>query len=97
MNWLAWWCVFLTAGYLISNHVVLPLYCQPLRHYWLQWYDPTGGTCPIDEANFYLVVGIINLIGDIFILLVPVPSVWRLQMPRGQKIAVSLIFLLGGL
>jgi hypothetical protein len=97
MTWLAWWCVFLTTGYLITNHVVLPLYCKPLSYYWLQWYEPGSGHCPINEAKFYLWVGIINMFGDICILAVPIPALSKLQMPRGRKIAMYFIFFLGGL
>lgn len=97
MTWLAWWCAFITTGYLVANHVVLPLYCKPLSYYWTQWHDLDGGYCPVDEGNFYLGVGIINMIGDFCILLVPIPAVWKLQMPRGQKIAILFIFLLGSL
>lgn len=47
--------------------------------------------------KFYLGVGIINLFGDICILTVPISSVVRLRLARTQKIAISLIFLLGSL
>lgn len=97
MTWLAWGCLFVTIGYLIANHVVLPLYCEPLPYYWLQFYDDAEGHCPVNEAKFYLGVGIINMFGDIAILSIPIPSVMKLQMPKGQKIAVLFIFLLGGL
>lgn len=97
MTWLAWCCVFITTGYLITNHIVLPLYCKPLSYYWSQFYKGSTGYCPVDEAKFYLGVGIINMFGDLCILAVPAPAVWRLQMPRAQKIAISFIFLLGGL
>ncbi|PGG99229.1 hypothetical protein AJ79_08621 [Helicocarpus griseus UAMH5409] len=55
----------------------------------------SGGYCHVNKGNFYLGVGNVNLISDISILIVPAPAVWRLQMPRGQKIAVLFIFLLG--
>jgi hypothetical protein len=48
-------------------------------------------------SKFYLGVGIINLFGDICILTVPISSVIRLRLARTQKIAISLIFLLGSL
>ncbi|PSN65116.1 hypothetical protein BS50DRAFT_51628 [Corynespora cassiicola Philippines] len=94
MSWLGWWCVFLTTGYLITNHIVLPLYTRPLSYYWNQWYGAEG-VILVNEAKFYLGVGIINLFGDICILAVPVRSVWKLQMNLTQKIAVLFMFLLG--
>jgi hypothetical protein len=48
-------------------------------------------------SKFYLGVGVINLFGDICILTVPVSSVMKLKLARTQKIAISLIFLLGSL
>ncbi|KAJ8117308.1 hypothetical protein OPT61_g1460 [Boeremia exigua] len=60
----------------------------------IRWYG-TDGVVQVDEAKFYLGVGIINLFGDICILTVPVSSVINLRLARNQKIAISLIFLLG--
>jgi len=94
MTWMGWFCVALTAGYLITNHIVLPLYTKPLDYYWNQWYGHEG-VVQINEAKFYLGVGVINLFGDICILTVPVSSVMKLKLARTQKIAISLIFLLG--
>lgn len=113
MSWLGWFCVGLTTGYLITNHIVLPLYTRPLHYYWDQWYGGKGEVL-VDEAKvrrqinsakakgadlrqFYLGIGIINLFGDVCILTVPVSSVLRLNMERAQKIAICLTFLLGSL
>ena len=112
MTWMGWFCVALTAGYLITNHIVLPLYTKPLDYYWNQWYGHEGvvqineakvsaiATFPhlvLMESKFYLGVGVINLFGDICILTVPVSRVMKLKLARTQKIAISLIFLLGSL
>jgi hypothetical protein len=94
MTWLAWWCVFLTTGYLITNHIVLPLYTKPLHYYWNQWYGAKG-VVQVDEAKFYLGIGIINLFGDICILAVPVRNVLKLHMDKTQKGLVLFMFLLG--
>ena len=50
LSWLAWFCIVLTTGYLITNHVVLPLYTAPIDYYWNQWYG-TKGMIQINEAN----------------------------------------------
>ncbi|OAL05468.1 hypothetical protein IQ06DRAFT_212384 [Phaeosphaeriaceae sp. SRC1lsM3a] len=94
LSWLGYCCVGITTGYLITNHVVLPLYTRPLSFYWNQWYGAKG-VILVDEAKFYLGVGVINLFGDICILAVPISSVIKLQMERTQKIAICLVFLLG--
>ncbi|KAF2016342.1 hypothetical protein BU24DRAFT_441549 [Aaosphaeria arxii CBS 175.79] len=94
MSWMGWWCVFLTTGYLIANHIVLPLYTKPLSYYWDQWYGAEG-VLQVDEAKFYLGIGITNLIGDICILMVPVRNVWMLNMTKTAKVAVFFMFGLG--
>jgi hypothetical protein len=37
-------------GYLITNHVVLPLYTVPIDFYWNQWYGAQGRV-QINEAK----------------------------------------------
>ena len=39
--------------------------------------------------------GVSDIATDLFVLATSVPSVWRLQMPRTQKIVLTVIFLLG--
>lgn len=51
MTWLGWWCVMLTTGYLITNHIVLPLYTRPISYYWDQWYPNSKGVVLVDEAK----------------------------------------------
>ncbi|KAH7384199.1 hypothetical protein DE146DRAFT_636332 [Phaeosphaeria sp. MPI-PUGE-AT-0046c] len=94
LSWLGYCCVGITTGYLITNHIVLPLYTRPLSFYWNQWYGAEG-VILVDEAKFYLGVGIINLFGDICILSIPISSAMKLQMEHAQKIAICLVFLLG--
>ncbi|KAF1938069.1 hypothetical protein EJ02DRAFT_426064 [Clathrospora elynae] len=94
LTWLGWFCIALTTGYLITNHIVVLLYTRPLHYYWNQWYGGQG-VILVDEAKYYLGVGIINLFGDICILMIPISSVLKLQMERTQKIAICFMFLLG--
>ncbi len=48
--------------------------CRPMDYYWRQYTDPTAeGTC-IDAPLFYFCNGIIGLVIDVAILLVPTPT-----------------------
>ena len=38
-----------------------------------------------------------NTVLDVAVLVLPMPIIWRLQIPRKQKIVISGIFLLGSL
>ena len=41
------------------------------------------------------VQGIFNIVSDLFLLILPVPVVWRLQMPQKKKWGVCAIFATG--
>lgn len=97
-TWSIYVCAFLSIGYTISVSTTISLACVPTSFFWTQWVDPlSGGYCRINLYNFYLWNGVANLFTDVIILCVPIPVVWKLQMPRPQKFAICGIFLLGGL
>ncbi|KAK4198522.1 integral membrane protein [Triangularia verruculosa] len=54
----------------------------------------TGGYC-VDNINWLLGSSIPNIIQDIMILFLPVHEIWKLHLPRPQKIGISAVFLLG--
>ncbi|KAH6683060.1 hypothetical protein B0J14DRAFT_137725 [Halenospora varia] len=75
------WCVNLTV-------------CAPVAYY----YDKTiiGGHCK-NQVISGMANGALSLLGDIFILCLPIPMIWGLQVNMRRKIALCGIFLLGGL
>ncbi|KAI1524486.1 hypothetical protein PtrSN002B_007319 [Pyrenophora tritici-repentis] len=50
LNWLGWFSIVITVLYLITNHIVVPLYTRPLNFYWNQWYGGTG-VVQVNEAK----------------------------------------------
>ncbi|ROW14766.1 hypothetical protein VPNG_03832 [Cytospora leucostoma] len=68
------------------------LLCRPLAYTW----DKTipGGVCG-NSTESYLSVAILNLILDIALVILPMPVLWRLQMPVEKKVAVNAILALG--
>ena len=67
--------------------------CVPISALW----DPTqNGTC-INLAAFFQAAGIPNVILNVVILVLPLPMIWSLEIDRKHKIALSGVFLLGGL
>ncbi|KAL2795261.1 hypothetical protein BJX66DRAFT_337046 [Aspergillus keveii] len=97
LTWTLYFCAFLSIGYTISVSTAISLACVPTSYFWTQWVDPlSGGYCRINLYLFYLWNGVANLFTDVIILCLPMPIVWRLQMPKSQKWAISGIFLLGG-
>ena len=67
--------------------------CTPIDFTW----DPHGQGHCINLDKFYLGQAIPNIITDIVLLSITIPMIWRLQLPRSQKIALSGVFLLGSL
>ncbi|PYH91603.1 hypothetical protein BO71DRAFT_401244 [Aspergillus ellipticus CBS 707.79] len=96
MQWTMWACIFLAIGYWIGCTVGFLCACQPVSYYWSQYEAPLGGHRRFNLYPFYIGHAVANLAGDILILLVPIPLVWRLKLRVAQKIQILSIFLLGG-
>lgn len=54
----------------------------------------TGRRCE-SQAIWSVTQGCLNVLLDFFILYIPIPIVWKLQMDRRKKIGVSAVFLTG--
>ena len=67
--------------------------CMPIHAF---WDVEVPRTC-IESLHYFLGVAIPNVVTDILLLIFPLPWIWKLVMPTSQKIALSGIFLLGGL
>ncbi|CAG8892001.1 unnamed protein product [Penicillium nalgiovense] len=63
--------------------------CKPISAFWT-----TEGTC-LNFKEFAIGYAIVNIISDFAVWLMPIPRVWNIQLPKPQKIALSLIFALG--
>ncbi|KAI8943985.1 hypothetical protein F4801DRAFT_601350 [Xylaria longipes] len=65
--------------------------CNPINGFW----DIDVPSKCIDSKWFFVGNSIPNILADLFLLLLPMRDVWRLQLGRGSKIAVSGMFALG--
>ncbi|OCK85403.1 hypothetical protein K432DRAFT_318302 [Lepidopterella palustris CBS 459.81] len=79
----------LAACWAVMTFMIGLLICRPLRMNW----DPTtpGGKCGNENAAF-AAVGVVDLITDTVILVLPIPMVLRLQIPQANKIGLICIF-----
>lgn len=66
--------------------------CQPIQ----KAFDPfmTQGHC-IDNTKFFIGNAVPNILTDVLILFLPVYEIRKLHLPRGQRVALASIFLLG--
>ncbi|KAH8162732.1 hypothetical protein CIB48_g5515 [Xylaria polymorpha] len=82
---------FISTGIFLSNFFTFLLQCIPLQRFWL---PDTPGHC-IHQNAFYLASAIINVFGDVAVLSLPLPIIWKLQASRSRKWSLSFLFLLG--
>ena len=87
---LIWGCL---AAY--SVYFILALtQCQPREKIWNPFIPQ--GHC-INTRAAYLSNGILNAATDFAILVLPMPSLWKLQMPIARKISATIVFSAGSL
>lgn len=84
--WATWTLLWWTAGWL-----VIFLECRPLS---TNWGVPTQCR-PAFKTS--VATSVFNAISDVGILILPQPMIWQLQLPYSKKLALSLVFLFGGL
>lgn len=80
----AWW---------IGVEIATLFQCEPVNKF---WEYSVQGRC-FDVVKFFEGSAIPNVILDVVILLIPQPVIWKLQLSRGNKVALCCIFLLGAL
>ncbi|ROV92972.1 hypothetical protein VMCG_08978 [Cytospora schulzeri] len=79
----------------IISFFILAFSCSPPAMFWGDVV--AGGKCMKAKSllDFYNVNGILNIIIDLGIYLLPIPMVWAIRMPFKQKLGVVGIFALG--
>ncbi|KAL8419270.1 hypothetical protein RB594_002474 [Gaeumannomyces avenae] len=82
-------CFFL--AFLIPNLVA----CRPLSAFWLNWDGEHPGRCTVGPEGSNYVQAVIGLCLDVWMLLLPVAPVWKLNMRLKTKLAVLLMFASG--
>ena len=69
--------------------------CTPARYAWD--HSVKGGGHCVSFPLLFRVPSAINIVTDLFILALPIPMVWSLQVAPRRKIALTAIFVVGGL
>ena len=76
--------------YLINTGVNIFI-CRPREKFWNRFIE---GTC----YNFIALmkaISLFNVISDVYILVLPIPSIWRLQVVPKKKIGISVVVAAG--
>ena len=67
--------------------------CSPIRAMWT-WPPIQGARC-INEGRWTFVCGIINTIADIFVVVLPIPIIYKLRLPLRKRIGAIILVSLG--
>lgn len=77
----------------VVNFFTFMLQCMPISRF---WEEEASGSC-IHQNAFYAASAVINVVGDVSVLCLPLPVIWKLHTSRSRKCALSFLFLLGAL
>lgn len=81
----------LVLGWWLSVLLEELLLCRPLAY---NWDKTIQGKCGNLSAA-YLAAGILNLLSDVSVLVLPIPIVWNLHLPLRSRIALVATFCVG--
>ncbi|KAL2812247.1 hypothetical protein BDW59DRAFT_178657 [Aspergillus cavernicola] len=95
VQWLArtaWATIVVIVAWAIATILAGCLICRPFAFNW----DTTipGGKCG-NQVTSFTVTGVFNLLTDVVVLLLPMPSLYKLQMATYKKITLITVFGLG--
>ncbi|KAI8721284.1 hypothetical protein NCS52_00575600 [Fusarium sp. LHS14.1] len=91
-KWLCWGLVAIVAMYAVSSVIATIFQCTPVRR---AYNKAVPGTC-IDNGKFWYANAGFSIATDLIILFMPMASVYQLQIQQIQKIALVIVFALGG-
>ena len=90
------WALYILSGvvcgYSIALVLALIFACNPIAKGWD--VSITTGSC-IDRNGVYIATAVFNIVTDLALIVLPIPVVMTLQMPRIQKIGLLLLFTIG--
>jgi len=91
---IGWWILMCgSIAWFLLTLIIAFVQCRPLSS---NWTTNPNDACD-HPYSLAILSGILNVINDFFILLLPAPVIWNLQVPAKQRFAVLGIFALGSL
>ncbi|KAL4935864.1 hypothetical protein BDV06DRAFT_228424 [Aspergillus oleicola] len=75
--------------YTVSQGISAVTLCRPLAYFWDRTLD---GSC-INEFLFWQITAVLNVAGDVSIMLLPVKMVWTLHASFAKRCGIAVVFL----
>lgn len=92
-KWAIWFGLAACSVFYLVTFFMDVFRCKPVAAAW----NPTvGGTC-LSYAAFPWATGVFNVISDFYILLLPLPIIFKMHMPMARRLRIASIFGLGTL
>ena len=89
--------IVFTIFYGLTFVIVAIFQCRPIKHYWMNWdKEHVDGHC-ININALAWANAIISIVLDVWMLVLPLCEVFRLQLSWRKKISVAIMFLVGTL
>jgi len=79
-------------SWMIAMTFLVVFQCVPIYAYWSFIPD---ARCLTKEVLIYQIHGGFNLLGDVVVLVLPIPTVLALRLPLRQKISLLCLFMMG--
>ncbi|KAI3575475.1 hypothetical protein IWW34DRAFT_822618 [Fusarium oxysporum f. sp. albedinis] len=91
-KWSVYSVFFLVAGYNLAILLVILFGGTPFKKSW----DLTilEGSC-VDRGAVYICTAALGILSDLILLVMPLPMILQLQMPRRQKAGLVVLFIIG--
>lgn len=90
-RWAIWFGMFACTVFYVVSFCVTAFRCKPVA---AAWVPAIPGEC-LDYDTFPLATGYFNFLTDFYILLVPLPAIFRLKLPLVRRLRIASIFGLG--
>jgi hypothetical protein len=92
LRFAVYFMIFAVCGIVLGCTIDLLTFCSPVQ----KLFNPLlPGSCANFNANLFFAQAILSAITDVFLLVPPIPIIWRLPSSRGRKIGLILILCLG--
>jgi hypothetical protein len=69
--------------------------CKPIAASWNPLLLATA-VCS-NRGAIYIATAVLGIVTDVVLMLIPIPTIWGLQMPTKQKIGLTFIFAVGSM
>ena len=96
----AWYAVGASVlVFTVLSILAASLLCKPIHYLWDQFYNRTQGHCvdPVHRDLLLLIPSGLNTLADVALLILPIPTLWHLQMPLRPRLGLIAVLLLGSL